>query len=118
MSVGWQGGGRGGWVQFHAIDTYRSLESQDRAHQACQRGEKTANMLPAGRSQHGYARAVCSAPATASGSGCKPTVDALAGTRSRTRAGTGGFAERPDAPAGASEASGELAALGLFQTPP
>lgn len=24
VSVGWQGRGRGGWVQLHAIDTYRS----------------------------------------------------------------------------------------------
>jgi zinc D-Ala-D-Ala carboxypeptidase len=45
-------------VQLYAIDTYRSWESQDRAHQAYLRGEKSANVLPPGRSQHGNGLAV------------------------------------------------------------
>ncbi len=45
-------------VQLYAIDTYRSWESQDRAHQAFLRGEKHANVLAPGRSQHGNGLAV------------------------------------------------------------
>lgn len=45
-------------VQLYAIDTYRSWESQDRAHQAYLRGEKSANVLPPGRSEHGNGLAV------------------------------------------------------------
>lgn len=45
-------------VDLYAIDTYRSWEVQDRAHQAHLRGEKTANVLPAGHSQHGFGLAV------------------------------------------------------------
>lgn len=45
-------------VTLYAIDTYRSWEVQDRAHQAHLRGEKAANVLPAGHSQHGFGLAV------------------------------------------------------------
>ncbi len=45
-------------VDLRAIDTYRSWEVQDAAHQAHLRGEKKANVLPAGQSEHGNGLAV------------------------------------------------------------
>ncbi len=45
-------------VELLAIDTYRSWEVQDRAHQAHLRGDKPANVLPAGTSEHGNGLAV------------------------------------------------------------
>ena len=45
-------------IDLRAIDTYRSWEVQDAAHQAHLRGEKKANVLPAGRSEHGNGLAV------------------------------------------------------------
>jgi len=45
-------------INLQAIDTYRSWESQNNAYQAHLRGEKAANVLPPGRSQHGNGLAV------------------------------------------------------------
>jgi D-alanyl-D-alanine carboxypeptidase len=45
-------------VELYAIDTYRSWDVQHRAHQAYLRGDKAANVLPPGHSQHGYGLAV------------------------------------------------------------
>lgn len=45
-------------IDLQAIDTYRSWESQDRAHQAHLRGDKAANVLPPGTSEHGKGLAV------------------------------------------------------------
>ena len=41
-----------------AIDSYRSWEVQQGAHQAHLRGEKKANVLPPGQSEHGNGLAV------------------------------------------------------------
>ena len=45
-------------VNLQAIDTYRSWEVQEGAYQAHLRGEKRANVLPPGRSEHGNGLAV------------------------------------------------------------
>lgn len=45
-------------IDLRVIDAYRSWESQDRAYQAHLAGEKRANVLPPGRSQHGAGLAV------------------------------------------------------------
>ncbi len=45
-------------LDIRAIDTYRSWEVQDAAHAAHLRGEKKANVLPAGQSEHGNGLAV------------------------------------------------------------
>lgn len=45
-------------IDLMAIDTYRSWESQDRAYQAHLRGDKVANVLPPGRSEHGNGLAI------------------------------------------------------------
>lgn len=45
-------------IDLVAIDTYRSWEVQDGAYQAHLRGEKTANVLPPGESEHGNGLAV------------------------------------------------------------
>jgi len=45
-------------VDLKVIDSYRTWESQARAHQAHLRGEKTANVLPPGHSEHGNGLAV------------------------------------------------------------
>jgi D-alanyl-D-alanine carboxypeptidase len=45
-------------INLQAIDTYRTWESQDRAYRAHLRGEKTANVLPPGKSRHGAGLAV------------------------------------------------------------
>lgn len=45
-------------VDLQVTDSYRTWQSQDRAHQAHLRGEKTANVLPAGQSEHGNGLAV------------------------------------------------------------
>lgn len=45
-------------VDLRAIDTYRSWEVQEGAYQAHLRGEKAANVLPPGESEHGNGLAV------------------------------------------------------------
>lgn len=45
-------------VELTAIDTYRTWESQDRAHRQHLTGVKKANVLPAGTSEHGNGLAV------------------------------------------------------------
>ena len=45
-------------IQLMAIDTYRTWESQDRAHRQHLAGVKKANVLPAGTSEHGNGLAV------------------------------------------------------------
>ncbi len=45
-------------IDLQAIDTYRSWESQERAYQAHLRGDKVANVLPPGASEHGNGLAV------------------------------------------------------------
>jgi hypothetical protein len=45
-------------IDIQAIDTYRSWESQNGAYQAHLRGDKTANVLPPGKSEHGNGLAV------------------------------------------------------------
>lgn len=45
-------------VNLQAIDTYRSWEVQEGAYHAHLRGEKKANVLPPGRSEHGNGLAV------------------------------------------------------------
>ena len=45
-------------IDLRAIDTYRTWESQDRAHRRHLAGEKEANVLPAGTSEHGNGLAV------------------------------------------------------------
>lgn len=45
-------------IDLRAIDSYRSWEVQNAAHQAHLRGEKKANVLPAGTSEHGNGLAV------------------------------------------------------------
>ena len=45
-------------VELKVIDSYRTWESQARAHEAHLRGEKTANVLPPGHSEHGNGLAV------------------------------------------------------------
>ncbi len=45
-------------INLQAIDTYRTWGSQERAYQAHLRGEKTANVLPPGKSRHGAGLAV------------------------------------------------------------
>ena len=45
-------------IDLQAIDTYRSWESQGRAYQAHLRGDKAANVLPPGTSEHGNGLAV------------------------------------------------------------
>lgn len=45
-------------VDLRAIDTYRSYEVQNGAYQAHLRGEKAANVLPPGESEHGNGLAV------------------------------------------------------------
>jgi D-alanyl-D-alanine carboxypeptidase len=45
-------------VDLQAIDTYRSYEVQEGAYQAHLRGEKAANVLPPGESEHGNGLAV------------------------------------------------------------
>jgi D-alanyl-D-alanine carboxypeptidase len=45
-------------VELRAIDTYRSYDVQEGAYQAHLRGEKTANVLPPGESEHGNGLAV------------------------------------------------------------
>ncbi len=45
-------------IELQAIDTYRTWESQDRAHKAHLAGEKKANVLPPGTSRHGAGLAV------------------------------------------------------------
>ncbi|MGI9609067.1 MAG: M15 family metallopeptidase [Acidimicrobiia bacterium] len=45
-------------VELKAIDTYRTWESQERAHKAHLAGEKKANVLPPGTSRHGAGLAV------------------------------------------------------------
>lgn len=45
-------------IDLKAIDTYRSWETQERAYQAHLRGEKAANVLPPGKSEHGNGLAV------------------------------------------------------------
>ena len=45
-------------IDLRVIDSYRSYEAQARAHAAHLRGEKTANVLPPGHSEHGNGLAV------------------------------------------------------------
>lgn len=45
-------------VDLRVIDSYRTWESQARAHEAHLRGEKKANVLPPGTSEHGNGLAV------------------------------------------------------------
>lgn len=45
-------------IDLKVVDSYRTWESQARAHQAHLRGEKTANVLPPGHSEHGNGLAV------------------------------------------------------------
>lgn len=45
-------------LDIRAIDTYRSWDVQDAAHKAHLRGEKKANVLPPGESEHGNGLAV------------------------------------------------------------
>lgn len=45
-------------IDLRAIDTYRSYEVQEGAYQAHLRGEKAANVLPPGESEHGNGLAV------------------------------------------------------------
>lgn len=45
-------------IELTAIDTYRTWESQDRAHRQHLAGVKKANVLPAGTSEHGNGLAV------------------------------------------------------------
>ena len=45
-------------IDLRAIDSYRSWDVQEAAYQAHLRGEKTANVLPPGRSEHGNGLAV------------------------------------------------------------
>ena len=45
-------------IDLRAIDTYRTWESQERAHHKHLSGEKTANVLPPGRSRHGAGLAI------------------------------------------------------------
>ena len=45
-------------IDLKAIDTYRTWESQNRAHQKFLSGEKKANVLPPGTSRHGAGLAV------------------------------------------------------------
>ena len=45
-------------INLQAIDAYRSWESQNNAYQAHLRGDKTANVLPPGQSEHGNGLAV------------------------------------------------------------
>ena len=45
-------------VELQLIDAYRTWETQDWAHKAFLRGEKTANVLPAGTSEHGNGLAI------------------------------------------------------------
>lgn len=45
-------------IDLKAIDTYRSWETQNNAYQAHLRGDKTANVLPPGQSEHGNGLAV------------------------------------------------------------
>lgn len=48
----------GDGIDLQAIDLYRGWESQNRAYQAHLSGEKTANVVPPGTSQHGAGLAV------------------------------------------------------------
>jgi D-alanyl-D-alanine carboxypeptidase len=48
----------GDGIDLRAIDLYRSYESQSRAYEAHLHGEKTANVLPPGTSEHGAGLAV------------------------------------------------------------
>jgi LAS superfamily LD-carboxypeptidase LdcB len=45
-------------IDLQATDLYRSWESQDNAYQKHLRGEKAANVLPPGTSEHGLGLAV------------------------------------------------------------
>ena len=45
-------------IDLKAIDTYRSWESQNNAYQAHLRGDKAANVLPPGTSEHGKGLAI------------------------------------------------------------
>ncbi len=45
-------------IDLRAIDTYRSWETQERAYLAHLRGDKAANVLPPGESEHGNGLAV------------------------------------------------------------
>ncbi len=45
-------------IDLQAIDTYRSWETQNGAYQAHLRGDKAANVLPPGESEHGKGLAV------------------------------------------------------------
>jgi hypothetical protein len=45
-------------IDLRAIDTYRSWETQERAYLAHLRGDKAANVLPPGQSEHGNGLAV------------------------------------------------------------
>lgn len=45
-------------INLQAIDTYRSWDSQNNAYQAHLRGDKAANVLPPGESEHGNGLAV------------------------------------------------------------
>lgn len=45
-------------IDLQAVDLYRTWESQNNAYQAHLRGDKTANVLPPGTSQHGVGLAV------------------------------------------------------------
>jgi len=45
-------------IDLRVIDAYRSWESQDRAYQAFLAGNKSANVLPPGKSRHGLGLAV------------------------------------------------------------
>ena len=45
-------------INLQAIDTYRTWESQDNAYQGLVPGDKPANVLPSGTSQHGLGLAV------------------------------------------------------------
>jgi D-alanyl-D-alanine carboxypeptidase len=45
-------------IDLKAIDTYRSYELQEGAYRAHLRGEKAANVLPPGESEHGNGLAV------------------------------------------------------------
>ena len=45
-------------IDLRAVDSYRSWDTQQSAYQAHLRGEKTANVLPPGQSEHGSGLAV------------------------------------------------------------
>ncbi len=45
-------------IDLRVVDSYRTYEAQDHAHRAHVRGEKAANVLPPGTSEHGNGLAV------------------------------------------------------------